>query len=437
MSYGYYKNQKQDQEAIFHLFFRKNPFKGNYAIACGLEHIIDLLENFHFSQEDIEYLGSLKGNDYKSLFDKDFLIYLGELKFSCDLDAVPEGTPIFPHEPVLRIRGPIIECQILETILLNIINFQTLIATKASRIKAAAGNDLVMEFGLRRAQGIDGALTASRGAFIGGCDSTSNVLAGKLFGIPVKGTHAHSWVMSFADELESFEAYAQAMPNNCVFLVDTYSTLEGVKKAIIVAQKLRKKGHEILGIRLDSGDMTELSIKARELLDGAGFPEANIVASNDLDEYAIKKMKAAGAKVNIWGIGTKLVTAYDQPALGGVYKLSAIREKADGEFEYRIKLSEDFIKVSNPGSLQVKRIEEDGLYKEDILFNTLDEDATEEGLLVPIFKKGKLVYSLPTIQEIQAYAKEELAKLPHHEYSVKLDSKLEKLKLSLMKKKST
>jgi len=431
MSYGYFKEQTHHHEAIFHLFFRKNPFAGNYAIACGLGPIIDILQNFTFSQVDIEYLKSLTGNDQRQLFSADFLKYLEKLEFTCDLDAVVEGTPLFPHEPILRIRGPIIQCQILETILLNIINFQTLIATKAARIKAAAGGDPVMEFGLRRAQGIDGALSASRAAFIGGTDSTSNVLAGKQFGIPVKGTHAHSWVMSFPTELESFQAYAKAMPNNCIFLVDTYDTIEGIKKAILVAENLREQGHEMLGIRLDSGDMTALSIAARELLDGAGFAQANIVASNDLDEYAIAKMKKNGAKIDIWGVGTKLVTAYDQPALGGVYKLAALRQSEREDFKYTLKLSEDVIKISNPGSLQIKRIMEKGMFSKDILFNTLD-GATAEGLLIPIFRRGKQVYHAPSLREIQAFAKREIEKVPNETYPVELDPLLLKLKLSLM-----
>ena len=297
-----------------------------------------------------------------------FLEYLQQLQFSCDVDAMPEGTVAFPHEPLVRVRGPILQCQLLESALLNVINFQTLVATKAARVCQAAQGDAVLEFGLRRAQGIDGALAASRAAFVGGCSATSNVLAGKLFGIPVKGTHAHSWIMSFDDELEAFRTYAEAMPNNCVFLVDTYDTLDGVRNAIEVGRWLREKGHKLLGIRLDSGDLAWLSIEARKLLDAGGFAEAAIVASNDLDENLIVSLKQQGAKIGVWGVGTKLVTAYDQPALGGVYKLGAVRE-AGHAWQYRLKLSEQTIKISNPGILQVRRFFGPEEAIGDMLFN--------------------------------------------------------------------
>ncbi len=281
--------------------FRNSPFGGGYALAAGLEPVLDYIERFQFSADDCEYLSELCGNDGKPLFDAPFLEYLAGMRLKIDIDAMLEGTIAFPHEPLLRVRGSIIECQILETALLNIINFQTLIATKASRVVHAAKGDQVLEFGLRRAQGIDGALAASRAAYIGGCHATSNVLAGKLFGIPVRGTHAHSWVMSFENELEAFAAYAQAMPNNCVFLVDTYDTLEGVRNAIRIGNVLRDSGHRMVGIRLDSGDLAQLSIDARNLLDEAGFTDASIVASNDLDEKLIESLKHQGAKISIWG----------------------------------------------------------------------------------------------------------------------------------------
>lgn len=354
MSYGYWKLGRSEQESIFHLFFRRAPFEGGYAIAAGLATAIEFLEAFQFDSSDIEYLATINGNDGKSLFEKQYLDYLSNLRLSVDVDAMPEGTLAFGHEPLLRIQGPILQCQLLETPLLNIINFQTLIATKASRIASAAGKDPVLEFGLRRAQGVDGALSASRAAYIGGCAATSNVMAGKKYGIPVKGTHAHSWVMSFDDELESFQQYANVMPNNCVFLVDTYDTLEGVRKAVIVGNKLRDSGHEMVGIRLDSGDLAELSIQARKILDESGFPNASIVASNDLDENAIQSLRRDGAQISVWGIGTKLSTAYDQPALGGVYKLGALRNE-DGTWLHKIKLSEQAIKTSIPGKLQVRR----------------------------------------------------------------------------------
>ncbi|MEO8270672.1 MAG: nicotinate phosphoribosyltransferase, partial [Aureliella sp.] len=354
MAYGYWKQGKAEQQAVFHLFFRSNPFQGGYAIAAGLGPVLDFVKSFRFFASDVEFLETLTGNDGQPLFEKAFLQYLAELHLALDIDAIPEGTLVFPHEPLLRVRGPILQCQLLETALLNIINFQSLIATKAARIVMSARGDAVLEFGLRRAQGIDGALAASRAAFIGGCAATSNVLAGKQFGIPVKGTHAHSWVMSFDTELEAFGAYAAAMPNNCVFLVDTYDTLDGVRHAITVGNWLRETGHEMVGIRLDSGDLAWLSIEARKLLDAAGLHDATIVASNDLDERLIASLKQQGATIGVWGVGTKLVTAYDQPALGGVYKLGAI-EDVTGHWHPKIKLSEQWIKTSTPGIQQVRR----------------------------------------------------------------------------------
>jgi len=421
MAYGYWKAGKGEQESVFHLFFRKAPFQGGFTVACGLEMAVDLLENFSLDESDIQYLATLQGNDGKPLFEQGFLDYLAKMEFTCDIDAIPEGTVVFPHEPLIRVKGPIIQAQILETALLNIINFQTLIATKAARMHIATEGEQVLEFGLRRAQGIDGSLAASRAAYIGGCDATSNVLAGKLFGIPVKGTHAHSWVMSFDTEMEAFETYAKYLPNNCVFLVDTFDTIEGVKKAVKVGKKLRERGFEMNGVRLDSGDLAYLSIKARKILDDAGFPDAAIVASNDLDENIITSLKAQGAKISVWGVGTKLITAFDQPALGGVYKIAAIKDE-NNEWNYKVKLSEQAIKVSNPGILQVRRFQEDGEFSGDMIYN-LDKalpseniiidpmDVTRrkkmtskhssEDLLVPIFREGKKVYECPPIQEVK------------------------------------
>ena len=354
MAYGYWKNQVHEREAVFHLFFRKNPFNSGFSVACGLADVIEYLEAFHFDEDELAYLAGLTGNDGAALFNAEFLDYLRDLCFTCDLDAILEGTLVFPHEPLIRVRGPIIQCQLLETALLNIVNFQTLIATKAARVCHAAAPEPVLEFGLRRAQGIDGGLAASRAAHVGGCAATSNVLAGMRHGIPVKGTHAHSWVMSFDTEEEAFDAYADAMPNNCVFLVDTYDTLEGVRTAVRVGKRLREKGHELVGVRLDSGDLAYLSIEARKILDEGGFPKALIVASNDLDEHILTSIKQQGGQVGIWGVGTKLVTAYDQPAMGGVYKLGAIRGEGDA-WRYCLKLSEQPVKVSNPGIQQVRR----------------------------------------------------------------------------------
>ncbi|MEZ4852319.1 MAG: nicotinate phosphoribosyltransferase [Bacteroidia bacterium] len=456
MAYGYWKSGLKDHEAVFHLFFRKNPFQGGYAIAAGLNAAIDLLNHFSIEKEDLTYLASLKGNDGKPLFESDFLDYLEKLEMTCTVDAVPEGTPVFPHEPLLRIRGPIILGQILETPLLNMLNFQTLIATKASRICRAAKGESVLEFGLRRAQGPDGGLSASRAAYIGGCAATSNVLAGKMYDIPVRGTHAHSWVMSFDSEEEAFTRYAEALPNNCVFLVDTYDTVEGVQKAIEVGKKLREKGSEMVGIRLDSGDLAALSIEARKLFDEAGFPDASIVASNDLDEYRIEELKAKGAKINVWGVGTRLATAYDQPALGGVYKLAAIRGPQE-DWKFKIKLSEQLIKVSNPGILQVKRFVNGEKYVADVMVNEAGkqeniislkvdkgnislEGLESKDLLVPIFEKGKLVYQQPHIHQIREFVQVELGKLPtevlkNHDaevYPVGLSDVLHKEKLAMI-----
>lgn len=456
MAYSYWKSGLADQQAVFHLFFRKIPFANDFAIATGLEAVVDYLAGFHFSEEDVAYLATLTGNDGQTLFEPGFLDYLQQLKLDCDVLAVPEGTVVFPHEPLLRVQGSLLQCQLLETPLLNLINFPTLIATKSARICAAAGDEPVLEFGLRRAQGIDGGATASRAAYIGGCAATSNVLAGQLHGVPVRGTHAHSWVMSFDDELESFIRYAEAMPNNCIFLVDTYDTLEGVKKAIIAGQQLRESGHEMIGIRLDSGDMADLSISARKLLDDAGFPQAKIVASSDLDEYKIKALKAQGAQIQIWGVGTRLATAYEQPALGGVYKLAAIQDE-NKQWKFRVKRSNDSIKVSNPGILQVYRFQQDNIWLGDVLVNELDKPqlshiqwqnfgeqnlqtmpvgAQGQALLQPVMHTGKIVYQKPTLPEIQAYAKQQRLAFQQQQtkkpYPVGLETNLLKLKQKLM-----
>lgn len=458
MAQGYMDAGEQGTEAVFNLFFRKHPFKGGYTIASGLEHAVDYLQNLRFDEEDVAYLETVTGNDGKPLFRKNFLDYLRDLEFTCDLDAVPEGTVVFPHEPLLRVKGPLIQCQLVETALLNLINFQTLIATKAARVVQAAGDEPVLEFGLRRAQGIDGGLSVARAAFVGGVAATSNVLAGRLYDIPIKGTHAHSWVMCFDSELEAFERYAEAMPNNCVFLVDTYDTVEGVKHAIQVGEKLRERGYEMVGIRLDSGDLCYLSQRARELLDEAGFPDASIVASNSLDEYTISSLKTQGARIDTWGVGTRLSTAYDQPALGGVYKLASVRRE-DGPWEDRIKLSEQAIKVSNPGLLRVRRyLAEDGkTYAGDLIY---DERLGADGdvvmidpmdmtrrkhlahtldhveLLEPVLRQGELVEGCcvveDSLKDMRARAKEQLSFLHKgirrfdqpHQYPVGLEMAL-------------
>ncbi len=415
MAYGYWKSGMAAREAVFNLYFRKHPFGGSRTVAAGLAPLVDYVRGFHFDDSDLEYLHSLHGSDGEELFEADFLHALERMEFRCDIDAVPEGTVVFPQEPLVRVRGPLLQCQILETALLNIVNFQTLIATKAARVCQAAQGEPVLEFGLRRAQGIDGGLSASRAAYVGGCAATSNVLAGKLFGIPVKGTHAHSWVMSFDTEAEAFEAYAKALPNNCVFLVDTYETIEGVRHAIEAGVKLRERGHEMLGVRLDSGDLVELSREARRMLDEAGFPDAAIVASGDLDEYAIASLKKDGAQIAVWGVGTKLVTAYDDPALGGVYKLAAIRDE-NGAWSDRVKLSDDVDKSSNPGVQQVRRLRVGGRAVGDVIYDErlglsepfeavtltsperpveLPADAEGEDLLQPVFRDGVCLHEPP------------------------------------------
>ncbi|MEQ9102567.1 MAG: nicotinate phosphoribosyltransferase [Imperialibacter sp.] len=462
MAYGYWKSGKADQNAVFNLFFRNNPFGGGYTVACGLEYVVDYLNNFHFSKQDLNYLAETTGNDGQPLFEPAFLEYLANLKFTCDIEAVPEGTIVFPHEPMVRVTGSILQCQLIETPLLNLINFQTLVATKASRIYQAAGGDPVMEFGLRRAQGIDGALAASRSAFIGGCTSTSNVMAGKLFGIPVSGTHAHSWVMSFDSEQEAFETYAEAMPNNTVLLVDTYDTEEGIRQAIAVGKVMQAKGQQLMGIRIDSGDLAYFSQMAREMLDEAGLKHVKVVASNDLDENLIQSLKLQEAKIDVWGIGTKLVTAYDQPALGAVYKLSAIEN--NGKWEYKLKLSEQTVKMNNPGIQQVKRFNDGKQYVGDMIFDVNSElkkksliidpmDATKrktlneeklssEDLLVPVFKNGRCIYDLPDIRGIKQRHIEQLAMLDRsvkrfvnpHVYPVGLEESLHKAKTELILK---
>jgi len=460
MAYGYWKLGRTDEQAVFQLYYRKNPFAGGYAIAAGLGYAIDYLNSIKFDENDVSYLRTLTGNNGEPLFDEGFLTYLANLKFTCDIDAVPEGTIVFPNEPLVRVTGPIFQAQILETALLNMINFQTLIATKAARVCLAAAGDPVVEFGLRRAQAIDGALAASRAAFIGGVDATSNVLAGKLFGIPVKGTHAHSWIMSFDTETQAFDEYAKAMPNNCVFLVDTYNTLEGVRHAVQCAQRLRQAGHEMVGIRLDSGDLAYLSIEARKILDEGGFPKASILASNDLDENIILSLKNQGAKVNVWSVGTKLVTGYDQPALGGVYKLSAIKKPA-GKWEYKVKLSEQAVKITTPGVLQVRRFFRDGEAMADMIYDThsptpaepivvdpldfsrrkkIPSDTRHEDLLVPIFSAGKCIYDPPPLAASRNRTVSQLAQfhtgvkrfVNPHQYPVGLERGLHDLKTRLI-----
>ena len=435
MAYGYWKMGWLEREAVFCLSFRRSPFRGGFTVAAGLATAIEYLENLRFTPEDTAYLAGLCGNDGRPLLAAEFLDFLGRLTLHCDIDAVPEGTIVFPHEPLVRVRGPLLEAQLLETPLLNILNFQTLVATKAARVVLAARGDPVLEFGLRRAQGIDGALSASRAAYLGGCAATSNVLAGRLYGIPVRGTHAHSWVMCFGDELEAFRAYAGALPNNCVLLVDTYDTLEGVRRAAAVGRELRARGHELAGIRLDSGDLAGLSADARRILDEAGFPDAVILASNDLDEYLLESLKRKGAKINAWGVGTRLITGFDDAALGGVYKLSAVRT-AGQPWQDRVKVSDKTVKVSTPGILQVRRYHGrngprraigDAIFDEEhpagggctivdpaaeTRRKAIPADAPGEDLLVPVFRGGRRVYESPSLEESRRRLRAQLALFP-------------------------
>jgi len=460
MAYGYWRAGKEREEAAFHLFFRSNPFKGGFAIAAGLEPVMEYLGGLRFADDDIAFLKTLTGNDGERLFPDDFLGYLQAFELTCDVDAIPEGTVVFPHEPLVRVTGPILEAQIIESALLNLVNFQTLIATKAARVVLAAKGDPVIDFGLRRAQGIDGSLGATRAAYIGGCVATSNVLAGARFGIPVRGTHAHSWVMSFPSELEAFETYAALMPNNCLLLVDTYDTIQGVANAIEVGRKLRERGRELVGIRLDSGDLAFLSIQARRMLDEAGFPKAGIAASNDLDEHIIASLKEQGAKINMWGVGTKLITAWDQPALGGVYKLSAIREPGQ-PWQPKVKLSEQAAKISTPGVLQVRRFSDDQEATGDMIYDTsigappertmidpldptrrktFDDGDRHTDLLVAVYRGGTRVYDPPPLEEIRAHRERQMARFHSgikrfvnpHRYPVGLEQQLFDLKNRLV-----
>lgn len=462
MMQGYFKNNI-NKRVIFDLFYRTNPSGGGYAITCGLEQVIEYIKNLRFTYEDIEYLRGL------SIFDEDFLTYLSSFHFSGDIYAIPEGTVVFPKEPLLKVIAPIMEAQLIETSLLNIVNHQSLIATKAARVCYAANGDGVMEFGLRRAQGPDAGIYGARAAVIAGCVGTSNVLTGKLWNMPIKGTHAHSWIMSFKDEYTAFKTYADLYPHACILLVDTYDTLHsGVPNAIKVFTELREKGIELknYGIRLDSGDLAYLSKKARIMLDEAGFTDAIISASSDLDEYLIDSLKAQGAKITSWGVGTNLITSKDCPAFGGVYKLAAIWDDEKDDFVPKIKLSENTAKITNPGNKTVYRLydKESGKLRADLIAlsgEVFDENndltifdpvetwkkTTLQGgtytvreLPVQIFKNGICTYESPTIEEICDYCKKEQETLweesrrlvnPHKVY-VDLSDKLFDMKKELL-----
>lgn len=466
MMQGYFKNKDKNETVIFDMFYRNNPMDGGYAISAGLEQVIEYIESLHFKKEDIAYLRSLH------IFDEDFLDYLKEFRFSGDIYAIPEGALIFPREPLVKVIAPIMEAQLIETALLNIINHQSLIATKAARVCFAARGDGIMEFGLRRAQGPDAGLYGARAAMIGGCIGTSNVLAGQLFDVPVKGTHAHSWIMSFPDEYTAFKAYADLYPDACILLADTYDTLKsGVPNAIRVFTEMREAGIELTfyGIRLDSGDLAYLSKKARKMLDEAGFEDAVISASNDLDEFLIDSLKVQGAAITSWGVGTHMITSKDCPSFGGVYKLSAVMNQA-GDFVPKIKLSENTEKVTNPGNKMIYRIyeKESGKIKADLIclvgeiFNEADSlllfdpqepwkktklaggTYTMRELMVPVFKDGVCCYHSPSVMEIRSICQKELDTLwdetkrlinPHRVY-VDLSKKLYDIKIDLLDKMS-
>ncbi len=463
MMQGYFKEKDANETVIFDAFYRSNPDNGGYAICAGLEQAISYIQNLRFSQEDIRYLCSV------GLFEEDFLDYLKHFHFSGDIYAIPEGTVIFPREPLIKVIAPIMEAQLVETALLNIINHQSLIATKAARIVYAAQGDGVMEFGLRRAQGPDAGTYGARAAMIAGCIGTSNVLCGKMFGVPVKGTHAHSWIMSFPDELTAFRTYAKLYPKACILLVDTYDTLaSGVPNAIKVFKEMREAGIplDFYGIRLDSGDLAYLSKEAKKMLDAEGFTDATISASNDLDEYLIASLKLQGAAINSWGVGTSLITSKNCPSFGGVYKLAAILDRKTGKFMPKIKLSENAEKITNPGNKTIRRIynkktgkiiadliclvdEEYDANNSLLLFDPIETwkkthlapgSYTMRELLVPVFKGGECVYTSPAVMEIREYCKKEKATLwPEslrlqnpHEVHVDLSNELWHMKNQLL-----
>lgn len=461
MMQGYYE-KGQNENVIFDVFFRQNPCNNGYSVCAGLDQVIDYIKNLHFTYDDVDYLRGL------GIFKEDFLHYLSGFHFSGDIYAIPEGTVVFPKEPLLKVVAPIMEAQLVETAILNITNHQSLIATKTSRIVFAANGDGIMEFGLRRAQGPDAGLYGARAAMIGGCVGTSNVLAGQMFDVPVMGTHAHSWIMSFPDEYTAFKTYAEMYPDNCTLLVDTYDTLKsGVPNAIRVFQEFKDAGKPLIkyGIRLDSGDLAYLSKEARKMLDEAGFPEATICASNDLDEFLLHDLKMQGAAIDSWGVGTNLITSKDCPSFGGVYKLAAIQNE-EGEFVPKIKISENTEKITNPGNKTIYRIYEkaSGKIKADLicfadevidpkqdllLFDPMDTwkktklaggTYNVREILLPIFKNGECLYKSPTLKEIAAYCREEKDTLwdetkrlfyPHRVY-VDLSQKLYAVKQSLL-----
>ena len=457
MIYGYFRQGMHETECVFDMFYRRNAEESAFSVMAGLEQVVDYINRLHFGSEEIAYLRSLQ------LFDEAFLEELSKTRFTGEIYAMPEGSIVFPNEPLVRVRARLFEAQLIETALLNIINHQTLIATKAARVVYAANGDDVIEFGARRAQGPDAANYGARATYIAGVKSTSNVLAGKMFDIPVRGTHAHSWVMSFPTEIDAFRAYANTFPNACLLLVDTFDTLKsGVPNAIVVFEELRAKGYKPMGIRLDSGDLAYLSKEARKMLDAAGMQDVKICASNDLDENLIRELKIQGAKIDIWGVGTKMITGGETSALGGVYKLAA--EMQNGSFMPKMKLSENISKMTIPGYKKVFRLYDkdsnkalaDLICLEDETVDTskplrifhpfepwknkLLDHFTARELLVPIFSEGKQVYELPSLKELSAYCEREMTTIwdeyrrhvNPQTYKVDLSDKLYDLKQNLI-----
>lgn len=448
MIYAHWMNGTHRRRVVFEAYFRKLPFGNGYAVFAGLERIAAYMANLHFTERDIDYLAQQEEN-----YAPEFLELLRHFRFSGNLDSFKEGAICFPNEPLIRVEGTIMETQLVETALLNFMNFQTLIATKASRVKRVASNDVLLEFGTRRAQEADAAIWGARSAYISGFDATSNLLAGETFGIPTKGTHAHSWVQIFDSELEAFETYAKALPDGLSLLVDTFDTLEsGVPNAIITAKRLEAEGKKMASIRLDSGDLAYLSNQARHMLDQAGLDYVKIVASNDLDENTIFNLKAQGAKIDIWGVGTQLITAADQPALGGVYKM--VERERDGQMQPTIKISGNPEKVTSPGKKDVLRIvsKENGKAIADYICLPHEEQARSGGklrlfdpihpyikksvhnyeavsMLQPVFVNGELVYDLPNLDQIRAYHQQQL-NLFWPEYLRKLNPEFYRVSLS-------
>lgn len=432
MAKAYWRAGVAHHESVFHATYRHNPFRGGFTIACGLDSVVQHIERARPDGDDLEYLAGLRGSDGDALFEHEFLDYLADFEPRVDVDAMPEGTVAFANEPLLRVTGPVLHCQLLESAISNLLNFQTLVATKAARVRLAAAGDPVIEFGLRRAQGPDAALAASRAAYLAGCAASSNVEAGRIWGIPIRGTHAHSSVMLFGDERAAFEAFARACPSDVIFLVDTYESLSGTRHAVEVARGLRARGRTLRGVRLDSGDLDRLSREVRRILDDGGFSGARIVASGDLDEHRIEALKRNGAPIDVWGVGTRLVTGHEEAALSGIFKLSAVRTPG-GEWEHRVKASEEVGKSTIPGILQVRRFEKEGSFVGDAIYDllgaepdggpvvdasdlrswTIPQDATAASdVLVPVLRDGKRVGRAPGLEESRARARAQLASLP-------------------------